>query len=180
MVEERLLRIKLLAMDVDGVLTKGDVIYEDDGAEYKVFNIMDGLGITVAGHAGLLTAFVTGRKSGAVARRAKELKVTALCDGCQDKGTAIRNLRSKFNLSADEIAFVGDDINDIPAFRESGLRIAVSNASDDLKAHADIITNCSGGNGAIREVIEMILKAQGKWSSAVECYLRELESAGKA
>ncbi len=180
MSDQRLLRIKLLAMDVDGVLTKGDIIYEDDGAEYKVFNIMDGLGITIAGHAGLLVAIVTGRKSGAVARRAKELKVNVLFDGCQDKGSAIRSLRERFNLSSDEIAFVGDDINDIPAFRESGLRIAVSNASDDLKAHADIITNRSGGNGAIREVIEMLLKAQGKWSSAVECYLRELESAGRA
>lgn len=167
--------IRLLAMDVDGVLTNGDIIYSNTGEELKVFNVLDGLGIAVARHAGLMTAMVSGRTSPAVERRAEELGITHVYLGCPDKGAAMRELLAKTGLRRDEIAFVGDDVNDIPAFRECGWKIAVSSASRDVKAHADYITQQPGGGGAVREVIELILESQGKWTAAVEEYLRHLE-----
>lgn len=169
-------RIRLLAMDVDGVLTAGEIFYSDRGEETKAFNIQDGLGIAVARHAGLMTAIVTGRESPAVERRARELKITYLRQGCRDKSETLRSIIAEAALQPDEVAFIGDDINDIPAFGECGLRIAVQDASQDLKAIADYITERRGGNGAVREAIEFILSTQGKWSEAVEQYLRCLKA----
>jgi len=169
--------IRLLAMDADGVLTNGEIIYSDAGEEMKVFSILDGLGIAVARHAGLTTAILTGRTSPAVERRARELGVTYVRQGCSDKGAALRELLAEVDLRRDEAAFIGDDINDLLAFRECGWRIAVSNASEDLKAEADYLTKQRGGQGAVREVIELILESQGKWASAVEEYLRYLEQS---
>ncbi len=174
---DKALPIRLLAMDVDGVLTRGEVIYSDLGDELKVFNILDGCGIAVSRHAGLKTALITGRKSEAVARRAKELRIDHLITGCRDKGAALQDLMRREGLRAEEVAFVGDDINDILAFRECGWKVAVNNACDDLKARADYITSRTGGDGAIREVIELILKAQGRWAAAVDSYLKALEGA---
>ena len=174
---EAMRSIRLLAMDVDGVLTKGDIIYSDAGAEIKVFNIQDGLGISAAHHAGLMTAVITGRMSPAVQRRASELGVTHVRQGCRDKGAAIRQLLAETGLRREEAAFIGDDINDIPAFRECGWKVAVSNASRDLKALADYVTERQGGDGAVREVIELILESQGKWTPAVDEFLRDLEQS---
>ncbi|HUV05713.1 MAG TPA: HAD hydrolase family protein [Armatimonadota bacterium] len=169
--------IRLLAMDVDGVLTSGDVIYLDAGAEIKVFNIQDGLGISAARHAGLGIAVITGRASQAVERRASELGVIHVRQGCRDKGAALRQLMAETGLRREEVAFIGDDLNDIPAFRECGWKVAVSNASQDLKVLADHVTERQGGHGAVREVIELILQCQGKWTRAVEEYLRDLEQS---
>ncbi|MHB1455471.1 MAG: KdsC family phosphatase [Armatimonadota bacterium] len=173
----KLLNIRLLAMDVDGVLTRGDIIYSDNGDELKIFNIQDGLGLAVSNHAGLITAIVTGRSSTAIQRRAEELGIDELCQKVRYKSTAIKSLMIKYSLQQHQIAFIGDDINDIPAFRECGLKIAVNNASIDLKQHADYITANNGGEGAIREVIEKILRAQDKWTSAVESFLINLEKS---
>jgi 3-deoxy-D-manno-octulosonate 8-phosphate phosphatase (KDO 8-P phosphatase) len=170
--------IRLLAMDVDGVLTDGSVMYSDSGQELKVFDIHDGLGISVARFADLTTAIITGRKSFAVERRAGELGIAHLCQGCRNKGVALRKLIETAGVTPSETAFIGDDINDLPAFRECGFRIAVANASNDLKAQADHVTERTGGRGAVREVIELILRSQGKWDIAVEEYLRELEQSG--
>ena len=172
---EKARSIRLLAMDVDGVLTAGEVIYTDTGVEMKAFDIHDGLGIAVAGHAGLMTAVVTGRVSPAVERRARELGVTELRTGRRDKGAAVRSLITQSGLQPDQVAFIGDDINDLPAFRECGFRIAVENACKELKAEADYVTRQSGGRGAVRETIELILESQGKWTAAVEAYLQSLE-----
>jgi len=169
--------IRLLAMDVDGVLTSGDIVYSDAGAEIKVFNIQDGLGISAARYAGLMTAIITGRMSPAVERRAGELGVTYVRQGCRDKGAVLRQLLAETGLRREEVAFIGDDINDILAFRECGWRVAVSNASRDLKALADHITERRGGHGAVREVIELILESQGKWTPAVDDFLRDLEQS---
>ena len=170
--------IKLLAMDVDGVLTRGDVIFSDDGEEIKVFNIQDGLGIAVAKHGGLATAIISGRASSAVQRRATELGVTYVRQGCRDKGAAIRELLEETGLKRNEIAFIGDDINDLLAFSECSWKVATANACKDIKAHADHMTERSGGDGAVREVIELILETQGKWKTAVEEYLHHLEQSG--
>ena len=170
-------KIRLLAMDVDGVLTNGDIIYSESGDEIKVFNIRDGMGIAVAGYAGLMIAIITGRTSSSVQRRADELGITHVCQGCRDKSMAIRQLIEGLGLSREEVAFVGDDLNDIPAFKEVGWKIAVGNASSDLKELADHITEHKGGRGAIREVIELILRSQGKWEPAVQDYLQRLEQS---
>lgn len=171
-------RVALLAMDVDGVLTNGEIIYgEQPTAELKAFNILDGLGITVARHAGLMTAVITGRKSAAVQRRAEELGITYVIQGCRDKGAALRHLLARLGLQREKAAFIGDDINDILAFRECGWKVAVANASKDLKEKADYITQAPGGQGAVREIIEMILRSQGKWDAAVEEFLRQLEQS---
>jgi 3-deoxy-D-manno-octulosonate 8-phosphate phosphatase (KDO 8-P phosphatase) len=169
--------IRLLAMDVDGVLTNGDIIYSDDGSEIKVFNNLDGQGITIAKQAGLMTAIVTGRASPVVQRRAEELGVTYICQGCRDKGAVLRRLIAENNLRREEVAFIGDDINDLLAFRECGWSIAVKNACADVKRVADHITEREGGHGAVREIIELILKVQGRWTSAVDAYLLSLKQA---
>ena len=174
---DKLLNIRLLAMDVDGVLTRGDIIYSDNGEELKMFNIQDGLGLALSKHAGLITAIVTGRISSAIKRRAEELNIDELCQKVKYKSTAIKSLMEKYNLEKEQIAFIGDDINDIPAFRECGFKIAVNNASTDLKQLADHITSNHGGEGAIREAIELILRTQGKWDYAVEAFLNNLETS---
>ena len=174
---ERARSVRVLAMDVDGVLTRGDVVYSDAGTETKVFNIRDGLGISLAHNGGLVTAIVSGRTSAAVEKRARELGVGYLYQGCRDKAAGMRQLCAESGVCREETAFIGDDLNDIPAFAECGWKIAVSSASEDLKARADHVTELPGGHGAVREVIELILKAQGKWTSAVEQYLRRLEQS---
>ncbi len=172
---EQIQPIKLVAMDVDGVLTHGDVNYTDARGEIKTFNIKDGLGIAVASHANLQVAIISGRESAALEQRVAELKIAHLSTGCRDKGGALRRLIGELGLSRDQVAFIGDDINDIPAFRESGFRVAVQDASEDLKAQADYVTQRPGGSGAVREVIEMILKVQGKWADGVESFLQHLQ-----
>ena len=168
-------QISLLAMDVDGVLTGGEIMYSELGDEIKKFNILDGQGIVIGRHAGLLTAIISGRQSHAVQRRAEELGVTYVCLGCRDKGQALKEIMAKLGLRRERVAFVGDDVVDLPAFDECGFKVAVENASKDLKAQADYITEKPGGQGAIREVIELILESQGKWAKAVEEYIRHLE-----
>ena len=167
--------IRLLAMDVDGVLTDGKVIYTDTGVELKAFDIHDGLGISVARHADLLTAVITGRTSPAVERRASELGISFLRMGCRDKSAAMRGLIAEAGVRPEEVAFIGDDINDLPALQECGFRVAVGNARDELKGIADYVTSRHGGAGAVREVIELILKSQEKWTYALGAYLRDLE-----
>ena len=172
---EKARSIRLLVLDVDGVLTGGDLIYTDTGVEAKVFNIHDGLGIAVARFADLRIGVVTGRVSLAVERRMRELHVDLLRMGCRSKVACLRDLIAECGVRPDEVAYIGDDINDLPAFKECGLRIAVSNACNEVKAEADHVTTRSGGNGAVREAIEMILESQGKWASATDTYLRDLE-----
>ena len=167
--------VSLLAMDVDGVLTGGEIIYSESGDELKMFNILDGQGIAIGKHAGLLTAIISGRQSHAVQRRVEELGVTYICLGCRDKGVALREIIAKLGLRPERVAFVGDDVVDLLAFKECGWNVAVANASKDLKAQADYITEKPGGQGAVREVIELILESQGKWAKAVEEYIRHLE-----
>lgn len=174
MMVEKACDVRLLAMDVDGVLTRGDIHYTDTGLEIKTFNIQDGLGIALAGKAGLVTAIVTGRVSPAVERRAEELGVTYLLQGCRDKSAAIRRLLADTGLSVGQVAFMGDDLNDIPGFREAGWKVAVANASPELKMLADYVTTREGGRGAVREVIEVILQSQGKWENAVSMFLDDL------
>jgi 3-deoxy-D-manno-octulosonate 8-phosphate phosphatase (KDO 8-P phosphatase) len=178
--QDRLAKIKLLAMDVDGTLTDGSMIFQN-GGQTKVFSVYDGLGIRLAMNHGLKIAWVTGNVSDAVAERARSLGVTDVYQGARYKSVTMDRIASDHGLNREEIAYMGDDLNDLPAFDRAGFRIAVSNAVDELKSKADMATQRPGGRGARREVIESIVKPQGRWEAAVESFLRELslEDAGK-
>ncbi len=170
--------VKLIALDVDGTLTDGTMLYGPDGAHSKAFHIADGLGIVMAQAMGLRVAVISGRSSRAVETRMAELKVTDLVQNCGDKAAALRELLERYGLTPAEAAYVGDDINDLPAFEVAGVKIAVANASDSLKMRADWVTPRPGGHGAVRDAIEEILRRQGRLEDAVAVYV-ETNRAGQ-
>lgn len=171
-------RIKLLASDVDGVLTDGLIIYGSGNTEFKGFNIKDGLGIKMAWLMKLSVVWITGRISDAVARRADELNVQVY-QGIGDKDAGLRAVAADRGLSLDEIAYVGDDLNDLPALRIAGYPIAVADSTAEVIQAAAYVTHAPGGHGAIREVIEHILDGQGRRKAAVETYLASLQHGGR-
>ena len=169
---DRAKKIKLFLMDVDGTLTDGGVclISPPVGGEIlemKVFNAKDGAGLTLAHIMGLKTGFITGRKSPAVQRRAHEVHVDYVYLGQAKKTAAFEECLQKAGVTADETAYMGDDLPDLPLALRAGLAVAVSDAALELKAACHFITNARGGKGAAREVIELILKAQGRWEEAI-------------
>ena len=159
----KLLNIKLILMDVDGVLTNGDIVYSSSGEELKRFNIQDGMGITLARMAGLKTGIVTSRESEMVKRRAEELKIDIISQGNSNKLIPYKEIQKNQGLKDDEIAYIGDDLPDLCILKRAGFAAAVANARDEVKAVCDYVTIAEGGNGAIREIIEMILKRQEKF-----------------
>ncbi len=165
-------RVKVLVMDVDGTLTDGTMTFVA-GEQIKSFNVMDGLGIRSALAIGLDIAWVTGNTSETVAERAAGLRVKHVYQASWNKRLAIEDLQQKQGYMQDEIAFIGDDLNDIPAFEASGVTIAVANACDELKEKADFVTTKEGGKGACREAIELVLKSQGRWDDAISAVLSE-------
>lgn len=163
-VKNKLKKIKLIALDVDGVLTDGKIIMDKSGNELKTFCVQDGMGITEAQKNGLIIGLVSGRNSEVVDMRAKDLNIKEVHQGITDKKMVIKELIKKYNLQRENICFVGDDINDCEVKEEVGILFAVGNASYDLKKIADYICKRNSGEGAVREVIELILKAQNKWN----------------
>jgi len=168
-------KIKLLVLDVDGVLTSGQIVFGHDGELMKKFHAQDGLGITLAHKAGLNIAIITGRESQMVELRSAELSIKDVYQGSMNKTQALAELMVKYDLSLDQIAYVGDDLNDLPVLIRVGLPCAPANAVPEVKHYAQLVTNQAGGNGAVREVIEYILKAQGKWDSIIESYLHDAD-----
>ncbi|NCO42918.1 MAG: HAD hydrolase family protein [Armatimonadetes bacterium] len=166
-VVRQLAAIRLLATDVDGTLTDGGVYLGEGGEVVKRYDCHDGYGIALARQNGLRVAFVTGRDSPVVARRAAELKVTDLYLGCHDKLAALRQLAAKHELDLEQIAFVGDDLPDAAVFAHVGAGIAVANATAETKSRADVVTRRRGGEGALREVVELLFRCQGKWDLVV-------------
>lgn len=164
-------KIKLLALDVDGVLTDGSIYISPAGEVFKGFNAKDGMGISCALRSGLQIAVITGRQSPIVERRCEELGITLLQQGVKDKRLALQQIAQKLGLVREEIAYMGDDLNDIPAFKASGLNLVPADAAIEVMAVADIITKASGGRGAVREAITMILAAQDNWNVIVNSYL---------
>lgn len=160
--------IKLLLLDVDGVLTDGKLYYGNSGEELKAFNIQDGLGIKLLQQGGIQVGIITGRVSTLLQRRADELGINPVIQGREDKLIALRELLESQNLGLHQIAFMGDDLPDLSAINLVGLGITVANACSTLAAKADWQTLRSGGDGAVREAAEMILKAQGKFDTLVE------------
>ncbi len=166
--------VKWIVFDVDGTLTDGGLYFGPHGEEHKRFNVVDGLGFRLALSAGLKLAIVSGRKSEQVRNRMEALGVTEIMQGIDNKREALNALKSKHNLADSEIAFVGDDINDIPAFEAVGVKIAVANAVQYVKNRSDYVTQSFGGNGAAREAIEAVLVAQDRLESSMERYIAEI------
>ena len=164
-------KIKLLALDVDGVLTDGSIYISPAGEVFKGFNAKDGMGISCALRSGLQIAVITGRQSPIVERRCEELGITLLQQGVKDKRLALQQMAQELGLVREEIAYMGDDLNDIPAFKASGLNLVPADAAMEVLAVAGIITKASGGRGAVREAITMILAAQDNWNVIVNSYL---------
>jgi len=167
----RLQRIRLLLCDVDGVLTDGSV-FIGGATEFKRFNIQDGLGLVLWRRAGLKTGWVSARPSVATELRARELKIDFLIQQTDrhSKVAAVEQLLARTRLSWNEVCFVGDDIVDLGPLRRAGVAVAVANAVREAKAVAHLVTGAAGGHGAVREVVELILKAQKKWSPFVAHY----------
>jgi 3-deoxy-D-manno-octulosonate 8-phosphate phosphatase (KDO 8-P phosphatase) len=162
--------IKFLILDVDGVLTDGGIILDNEGNEFKTFHVRDGHGIKMLIRAGIHVAIITGRHSRVVERRAHELGVTELFQKCYDKGVAYRQIAEKYSLNDDEIAYVGDDIVDIPILKKTGFSVVVADADDEVKAAAMMVTKMRGGRGAVREVCDFLLKAKGLWQDIIDGY----------
>ena len=169
--KEKAKKIKLLILDVDGVLTKGQVILTEHGEEIKSFHVRDGLGIRLLINAGIEVVIITGRKSKAVEFRAKSLGIKEIHQGIRDKEPLCVSVIKDKKLKKDQVCCMGDDLPDIPMFKHSGLPIAVADAADEVKKSAYYITNIKGGVGAVREVLELILKAQGVWDKIISNYL---------
>ena len=176
-VQDRARKIKLFLMDVDGTLTDGGICLtsrlntEDDGnavvLETKVFNAKDGPGLSLANTMGITTGFITGRKSPSVAQRAHELHVTHVYLGQATKMDAFLDCIRKSGVSEEEVAYMGDDLPDIPVACRAGLAVCVADGAQELKDVCHYITRAKGGKGTAREVVEMILKAQGRWEEAI-------------
>ena len=162
--------IKLLLLDVDGVLTDGKLYYGNSGEELKAFNIQDGLGIKLLQEGGIQVGIITGRVSALLQRRADELGINPVIQGREDKLTALEELLSISTVKLNEIAFIGDDLPDLAVINRVGLGITVANASSTLAAQAALQTKKSGGDGAVREVAEFLLHAQGKFYDLLEYY----------
>jgi 3-deoxy-D-manno-octulosonate 8-phosphate phosphatase (KDO 8-P phosphatase) len=162
----RLKRVALLLCDVDGVLTDASV-FIGPGTELKRFNIQDGLGLVALRREGIKVGWVSSRPSAATAERAAELKIDFIVQQKGSKAAAIERLLEKTGLDWDQVCYVGDDVVDLGPLLRAGVAIAVANGVDEAKAAADYITRAAGGNGAVREVVELILKAQQKWARVV-------------
>ncbi len=167
---ERAQRVRLLILDCDGVLTDGRIILLPDGDETKAFDVKDGHAMVMAGRAGLKIAIISGRISSAVRARAKELNVAHLHERAWVKLEPYEKILAEEGMTDEEICFVGDDVVDIPLLRRAGLAVAVADAVEETKQFSHLITKREGGRGAVREVIELILKAQGKWAEALARY----------
>ena len=164
-------KIKLLVLDCDGVLTDGRIIMLPDSDETKAFDVKDGHGIVMAQRAGLRFAIISGRKSSVVRARAKELGVAHLHEMDWIKTEPYEKVLAEEELLDEEVCYVGDDVVDIPLLRRAGLAVAVSDATEETKQHSHLVTQHRGGRGAVREVIEFILKAQDKWDDVMTRYL---------
>lgn len=168
MTDTYLKQIALVLLDVDGVLTAGQVIYDDTGQETKVFHVRDGLGIRMLMEAGLTVGIVTGRRSMALVHRCKNLGINLLKDGVRDKAAALEDILKETGVSASATAFVGDDLPDLPIMHRVGVPIAVGDAHERVKQAAVLTTQANGGQGAVREISERILDAKGEWEPLIK------------
>jgi len=163
--------IQLLAMDVDGVLTDGTLIINGDGSESKYFNSLDGHGIRMWQRAGLKVALLSGRASEPTRNRAEQLQIEYVFEDCHYKLPVFKKFLEQIGLPPEQVAYIGDDLPDLPVIRYVGFGVAVANAVDEVKQSADYVTTRAGGSGAVREVIEYILRNGGRWQELMKRYL---------
>jgi len=168
--DRRLATVQLLLLDCDGVLTDGGITWGNDGVEQKTFHIRDGLGIRAWQRAGGRTGIITGRSSRAVERRAAELGIEFVRQGVHDKLTTAESIIDACGLSWEQTAFVGDDLPDLPVVVRCGVGVAVADACAELLAAAAVVTSLPGGRGAVRELVERMLRARGGWETIVSGY----------
>jgi 3-deoxy-D-manno-octulosonate 8-phosphate phosphatase (KDO 8-P phosphatase) len=166
----RFRKIKLLLLDVDGVLTDGRIIYDSAGRDSKFFDVHDGLGVYVLQKFGINTVIITAKSSKAIGPRSKDMRVAEVFADVFPKTAVLDKILKKYRVNLDEICFVGDDLVDLSLMRKIGLPIAPANASEEVKAAAAYVTLGRGGRGAVREVAELILKSQDKWKDVLEFY----------
>lgn len=168
---EKARRVRWLVLDVDGVLTDGRILLDGGSGEWKAFDVRDGHRIVLAAGEGIRTVFLTGRTSEVVARRARELGVHRVFQGALDKGAVLAAFLREEGVAADEVAYLGDDVVDLPAMRLAGLAAAVGDAVPEVIEAADWIAAAPGGRGAVRELVEFVLASQGRWRQAIARYL---------
>ena len=171
-VEQRAKRIKVLIFDVDGVMTNGGLTIGDDGQEYKSFNSLDGLGMKLLRATGIEMAIITGRTSNVVTKRAENTGISHFYQGVEDKLEAFNALVKKLNITAEECAFMGDDVVDIPPMRRCGLAITVPSATPLTREYAHYVTTNLAGQGAVREVCELIMQAQCTYEAQMAQFLK--------
>lgn len=177
--DTRAASIRLLALDVDGVLTDGSLHYHSDGSETKVFTTQDGLGMRLLQEAGITLAIITGRSSEMVTRRARELGVTYLLQDRNDKALALTEVSQESGIPLDQCAYCGDDLPDLGAILSAGLGISVANAPEQVRDRADLVTERAGGHDAVREICEFLLNAKGALSGIIERYCSMPSNSGQ-
>lgn len=168
----KLKNVRLLLLDVDGVLTDGRILYTDSGEQVKTFNSKDGLGLRLLMDAGIKVGIITGRKSNALVHRCRNLKIDLVMDGVKNKAAALAEICLKTGIRCENIAFMGDDLIDLPIMKHVGIAVSVSDAAPEVKNHADIITLHKGGRGAVREICEQILDAKDLWEDIVNRFIK--------
>ncbi len=164
-------RIRLVIFDVDGVLTDGKLYFTGEGVEIKAFSTLDGHGIKMLQASGVKVGIITGRNNPLVAKRARDLGIELLWQGREDKVNALEEMLSELNISQEEVAYLGDDLPDLPVMRRVGLGVAVPGAHPFVRKHAQAVTKASGGQGAARELCDFIMDAQNTLESALQAYL---------
>lgn len=168
--KRRLGRIKAIVTDVDGCMTDGALIFGEGFVETKAFDVKDGLGVTIANAAGLITAIITGRTSHVVARRARELRFSDCYQGYEGKLAALDAFKNRHELVDEDIAYLGDDLLDLCILMRIGVSFAPADAVKEVRDRVDIVLSATGGHGALREMIERVLKAHGAWNDIIERY----------
>ncbi|HKJ70144.1 MAG TPA: HAD-IIIA family hydrolase [Gammaproteobacteria bacterium] len=169
--DARMAAVRLLVLDVDGVLTAGGIFMDDDGREYKRFDVRDGHGIKLLQRFGVAVAIITGRRSGVVEQRARELGIEHVIQGALRKGEAFTELLAATGADAERVAMVGDDVVDLPVMVRAGLGLTVADAHPEVRTRAHWITESPGGHGAVREIADRLLRAQGHWDELMAGYL---------
>lgn len=169
---ERAKKVKVLILDIDGVMTDGHIIYGIYGEELKFFDVQDGFGITLLNRAGIKSVIVTAKKSRIVKMRARDLKAAKVYHGYHDKLVPFNKILRKFRVAPEEVCFIGDDLIDIPVLKRVGFAVAVPNAVEEVKQSSHYTTSRVGGHGAVREICDLLLKSQNKWDLATSRYFK--------
>lgn len=168
--KDRLAKIRLLLLDVDGILTDGRIIYDHDGVESKMFDVKDGHGLKLIQRAGIRVGIITGRSSEVVALRARELGIDIVYQGAKEKMVPYREILENLGVKDDEVAYMGDDLVDLPVLTRVGFSATVADAVEDIKPYVHYVAQKKGGRAAVREVCDLLLKESGKWSEVTRRY----------